>query len=501
MKPDSFFSPLKTFGFLVAVGVCCLVLMVVIPDDGIAIVGEHRLAFARLDDFKPKEKTGIEDAAAFLANYDLALAEEDSLPAQVEEEVVNWSERFIAPENAGSEDPELQEEFRQRMQIHHGDDGIRNLDIFFAEARSLTDTQAKLRVMHYGDSQIEADRITRTLRDALQKRFGGEGPGLVHAVEVVPTAAIKQSASDNWKRYTVFGRQDTSMKHTRFGALGAFGLNDSLRSELRFSPSNMAFSRARSYSEVSLFYGNYTATSQLSVYLNDTLHSTVELPADSLPKTHRFRIKSSKAEVKLVFEGGPIECYALAFDGVAGIQVDNIPMRGSSGTIFRKMDRKTLASHWRTLDPGLILLQYGGNTVPYITDTLAAQNYGKWMRSQITLIQEILPQAAIIVIGPSDMAIKEKDEFVTFPYLEVVRDELKSAALSSGCGYWDIYEVMGGRNSMAAWVNADPPLAGADYIHFTPKGAQRVGEIFVKALFDAVKEQDRANESEGKKKG
>jgi lysophospholipase L1-like esterase len=498
VKPDSFFAPQKTLAFLGSVGMICAVLMGVIPEEGIPIYGDHRLVFARFDDFKPKEKIGIDDAAAFLANYDAVIAEEDSIPEPVEEEI-NWGERFIAPENAEMQDPELQAEFRERMRIHHGEGGIKNLDLFFASARNLSETQAKLRVMHYGDSQIEADRITRTLRNALQKRFGGEGPGLVHAVEVVPTAAIKQSASSNWKRYTVFGRQDTSLTHNRFGVLGAFGKNDSLTSELRFSPSNMAHDRARSFSEVTLYYGNYSTASQLSVYVNDSLYKTAELPSDSLPKTYRFRVKSRNAEVKLVFEGGPVECYALAFDGVAGIQVDNIPMRGSSGTIFRKMDHRTLAAQWRALDPGLILLQYGGNSVPYVADTAAAQNYGKWMRSQITLIQEILPEAAIIFIGPSDMATKEKDEFVTFPYLEVVRDELKAAALSTGCGYWDIYEVMGGRNSMAAWVAADPPLAGADYIHFTPKGAQRVGDIFVKALFDAAKEQERTHESEGKK--
>ncbi len=498
MKPDSFFSPQKTLAFMAGVGVICALLMYLIPEEGIAIYGDHRIVFARFDDFKPKEKVGIDDADAFLANYDAMIAEEDSTPELVEDEV-NWGERFIAPENGEMQDPQLQAEFRERMQIHHGPGGIKNLDLFFAAARDLGETQAKLRVMHYGDSQIEADRITRTLRNALQKRFGGEGPGLVHAVEVVPTAAIKQSASSNWKRYTVFGKKDPNLTHTRFGVLGAFGLNDSLSSELRFSPSNMAHDRARSFSEVTLYYGNYSTTSQLSVYVNDSLYKTAELPADSIPKTYRFRVKSRSAEVKLVFEGGPVECYALAFDGVAGIQVDNIPMRGSSGTIFRKMDRRTLAAQWRALDPGLILLQYGGNNVPHVTDTTAAQNYGNWMRSQITLIQEILPEVAIIVIGPSDMAYKEKDEFVTFPYLEVVRDELKAAALATGCGYWDIYEVMGGRNSMAAWVAADPPLAGADYIHFTPKGANRVGDIFVKALFDAAKVQEPEHETEAKK--
>jgi len=75
-------------------------------------------------------------------------------------------------------------------------------------------------------------------------------------------------------------------------------------------------------------------------------------------------------------------------------------------------------------------------------------------------------------------------------YQEIIREgeEMKKAAFETRCGFWDIYEVMGGRNSMQAWVEADPPLAGSDYVHFTPKGARKVAEFFTKALLDEAKE-------------
>jgi hypothetical protein len=53
-----------------------------------------------------------------------------------------------------------------------------------------------------------------------------------------------------------------------------------------------------------------------------------------------------------------------------------------------------------------------------------------------------------------------------------------------------MYEVMGGRNSMVSWVESEPALAAADYTHFTPKGARRIAELFVRALnqeYDAWK--------------
>jgi lysophospholipase L1-like esterase len=67
--------------------------------------------------------------------------------------------------------------------------------------------------------------------------------------------------------------------------------------------------------------------------------------------------------------------------------------------------------------------------------------------------------------------------------LENVRDALKKAAFEEGVGYFDTYAFMGGVGSMRRWVEeVNPPLAGPDYIHFTPKGARKAGEGILRAL-------------------
>jgi len=82
------------------------------------------------------------------------------------------------------------------------------------------------------------------------------------------------------------------------------------------------------------------------------------------------------------------------------------------------------------------------------------------------------------------MSIKEKTDYITYPFLENVRDALKEAALSTDCVFWDMYEVMGGKNSMPKWVNAEPALAASDYTHFTPEGAKKVAEEFYKKIVE-----------------
>ena len=92
------------------------------------------------------------------------------------------------------------------------------------------------------------------------------------------------------------------------------------------------------------------------------------------------------------------------------------------------------------------------------------------------------PEAAILVIGPSDMSTKDKDKYVTYKHLPGLIETLKEVSMSNGCAYWDMYSAMGGYNSMPSWVNADPELARPDYVHFSAKGARLVANMFYNSL-------------------
>ena len=54
-----------------------------------------------------------------------------------------------------------------------------------------------VRVVHYGDSQLEEDRMTMTLRRALQGRYGGKGVGLLPLHQTIPMRTVSQSSYIN----------------------------------------------------------------------------------------------------------------------------------------------------------------------------------------------------------------------------------------------------------------------------------------------------------------
>ena len=108
--------------------------------------------------------------------------------------------------------------------------------------------------------------------------------------------------------------------------------------------------------------------------------------------------------------------------------------------------------------------------------------YRRAFKKQLQFFKELCPGTPVIVIGPSDMSVRVDGHFDTYPGLEAIRDALRDAAMESGFGFWDLYEAMGGYNSMPSFVQAVPSLASADYIHFNNLGINLVAEMFYNAL-------------------
>jgi hypothetical protein len=78
------------------------------------------------------------------------------------------------------------------------------------------------------------------------------------------------------------------------------------------------------------------------------------------------------------------------------------------------------------------------------------------------------------------MSTRENGELQTYPALPLVVESLQQMANAHGAAFWSIYHAMGGYNSMAAWV--DQGLGGPDYIHFSQRGVDIMGDRLSKAF-------------------
>ena len=360
-----------------------------------------------------------------------------------------------------------------------------NWDFFndlFADLDSCRKRGEIIRILHYGDSQIESDRITGYIRQRLQEKFGGNGPGLLPAVQPIPSYTVGQSASENIERYIVSGMHQNRASHRRYGVLGQFATINGGGSILVTTQNRKTiYENVREFQTIRLFTGrNKNFKAQLISAGKEPVKETIT--DDNSPvKVFIWNLPAPVNKFSLRLSGSN-EIYAIAADGTSGVAVDNIPFRGSSGTFFSILDSTVMIPMLKQLNVRLILLEFGGNTVPVIRDKKAIESYSKKMSEQIAYLRKIYPEAKIMMIGPADMSTKVAGRLSTYPNLEALIEAMKAAALQNGAAFWDMFEVMGGRNSMIEWVRHSPALAAPDYVHFTAKGTDRIADLFCESL-------------------
>ena len=445
--------------FLLSVGAALGLLWLVFPADGIA-AGGLTLRFASY-------RGHLRDAAEVKVDVDsvlTAVAER----FKMENDTLEHYRRFF------HENPD---------RIYLPDNNDHYFDVVFHQMERASKEGKSVRVLHYGDSQIEMDRISQDLREALQERFGGSGTGLFPALGNVPSGSISRTASGDFVQYTMYGDSTTQRAgHNRYGLLAqVVQLSGGGTVTLRPTTNKNAREGAREFSRISVLYGRTSPDFSLKITADTPKAVVTEETSENGVTRAVWQFSRPVRRAHIVF-GGSAELYAIGADGPAGVTVDNIPLRGCSGTIFTRINKPLMQDSMELENVRLIILQFGGNYMPVARSTKVIEQYQEQIEKQLRYFQEVAPEARIIFIGPSDMGKSVNGRVVTWPRLPEVVDSLKATALRNGVAYWDLYRMMGGENSMGQWVKHVPPYAGPDYIHFTPAGARKVGEAFSQSL-------------------
>ena len=338
-----------------------------------------------------------------------------------------------------------------------------------------------VRIVHYGDSQIEEDRITNILREQWQKAYGGGGVGLIPLHQTIPTRTIRQwlsindvvqTAQGGPKRHLVYGPRSMRLAEgDDYGVMGQVAVMDSTLvagSEdivLHIEPIDKKRHPHNYFNRLRLL------ADSLSGYIlaQDT---TLYFQQSDLPSLITLPDSTTQCELHLHGKG---HVYAVSLETPTGVMVDNIPMRGCSGNIFTRIDSVQLRDFYRDTNTRLIILQFGGNMIPQTENPSTISGYVRsTLRQQVRYIRACAPQASILFIGPSDMSTRIDGEMTTYPLVPYMDRLLRKMAAEEQIAYWSMYDAMGGKDSMVRWV--ENGLAGSDYVHFTRFGANNIGK-------------------------
>jgi len=359
-------------------------------------------------------------------------------------------------------------------------DDVRCFDSFFKNAENAVAQNRTVRVLHYGDSQIEQDRISCRLRERLQRVFGGGGPGMLPLRQPVPTISFNQSVTGSIQGLSTYGDSSFSRSNGNYGPmLRCWRLTGGATMSLYASKGNHVAERAGTFSTLSVLYNNRPGPLSVSMRNRKGPGQYASSDAYGGVRMMKWQMDTVTSSASLTLNG-TADIYGILVDNGYGVAVDNIAMRGVSGHQFKMANLQQLTESYKLLDVGMIIMQFGGNSVPYLKNEKTIDNYCLHLGEQIDYVRQACPEAVILFVGPSDMSTKVGGQLATYPMLPTVVEKLREMANAHGAAYWSIYDAMGGKNSMVTWVKNG--YAGADYIHFSHKGARIMGDYLSDAI-------------------
>lgn len=344
-------------------------------------------------------------------------------------------------------------------------DSVTALSEFAEKLHQLRTTKkGKIRIAYFGDSMIEGDLLTQTLRKLLQKEFGGYGVGFLPIHSKV--AGFRQTASVQSSGWETINFMDKGAKNMYISGFSFSGLgNGSFTDRTVTTPPSL---------QKFLIYGqsnggsiDYDGTS-ISLQGNDLVNAQLL----SNNNATSFEFKSNSATTPF---------YGVSFESENGIILDNFSFRGITGVEFRKIDEDFLKAVQSANHYDLIVMQYGVNLLFRPNDT----DYSYYTKNMTPVLEKFIsafPKTDILLVSSADRAFRYNGEYQTAKGLPNLLETQAKLAYDHHLAFFNLFETMGGENSIVDWASQKPPLANKDYVHPNAKGA----DVLAEKLFHAI---------------
>lgn len=333
-----------------------------------------------------------------------------------------------------------------------------------------------VRIAYYGDSFIEGDILTCDLRELLQTRFGGNGVGWVDMTDKL--GAFRQTVSRTAK-----GIKDYEVVKKPFNptlqsmAQRYFTADEGARVQVKGSK---ARKHLMQWQTSTLFFrtaGGFDVTTMLNG------DSVVSRHAEAAPHVQGITMTCDTTR-RLAYTFSAIApatyLYGMALESRHGVILDNLSMRGSAGFTIAQIPQATLNDFARLRPYDLIVLHFGLNVASDKSHAANYQNYIKRMQQAIEHLRTAYPQTSILVVSMPDRDQRTAAGIRTMKGVEALVAYQQILASNCQVAYFNLFEAMGGRESMKALV--DRGMANKDYTHLSFGGGRKIAHYIYDAL-------------------
>ncbi|HSH65777.1 MAG TPA: GDSL-type esterase/lipase family protein [Bacteroidia bacterium] len=355
---------------------------------------------------------------------------------------------------------------------------------FYEKLHQLKQTKnGKVRIVHIGDSHVQADFFSGSVRQKLQLEFGNAGRGLIFPYRVAKSnepGTYKSTSNTTWnsKRNVFF---DNPLP---IGISGFTVETPDSFAQLEITVKDQPM-LGYSFSKLILFHdkglNNYdiTVCDELNcekgvLKATDTASSNPFVSELNFDKPMQQVILRNK---RTDTANQSTRIYGLLLENdSAGVLYNMI---GVNGAEYRHYNMsKYFTSQLSYMNANLIILSLGTNEA--FSAGFDRVSFNKNIDTLIMNIKASNPNASILLTTPGDSYRKGRKGRVKNPDMKIARVTIINYCLQHNLAYWDWYEIMGGYGSMYNWLIAG--LAQKDRVHYNGRGYMIQGDMLYRAL-------------------
>lgn len=351
----------------------------------------------------------------------------------------------------------------------------------FFQKVSQTGTR-KLKILHIGDSHIQADIPSGYIRERLQEVLGYGGRGLIFPYKAAATHAAydyKTSCTGKWD-YNKSIHRDIKYDMGLIGAtVYTNDSNASFKITFREGFIRENFTLIKIYCKqdslsFDLKVKTNQGTSPVHIDCNDVNSGKPYVSFQISNATDTLEVFVNKTEKKQTF----FECYGLMIESNddKGILYCST---GINGAGYRSLLRQNaFGQQLAELQPDLVIIDFGAN------DFYRGAYNDKDMEANlvkiIDIIQNASPETSILISNAQNIYARRK---YNVPQCKDFMEMTKRVAGYRNCAFYDYYNVSGGNLSMNKWLKYG--LARNDKVHLSAPGYYIRGELYLNAILNS----------------
>ena len=345
------------------------------------------------------------------------------------------------------------------------------------------DPDGKVRVLMYGASGTAADLATGYVRTYLQSRFGDGGPGFVPLVPLTRWyrhSEVVVTASKSWAKE--HAQMSKSRLDGHWGLLGASFHTTRKRQRAEVGPKRDSASAA-GIALAELWFLQQPSGGRFDVLVDGKKSGVVSTAARAIGAGyHSLELEPGPHRIGLETRGdGEVRVLgAIVERKDPGVVVDVLGINGTRSANMLMWNEALWSEQAKRRAPDLYVLSYGTNES--VDEDEPIEVYEEGLRTVLARFRRELPDASCLLLAPADYPLKTEDGWGPRPRLLAIHSLQKQIAAEVGCGLWDAMAFMGGPGTMPTWVQADPPLARDDHLHFNARGSARKAQALCDAL-------------------